>query len=209
MICGDFCNHNKHTQAINLSDKIFSRIKIFIMAAQSHTFSLSIKANLNDTVFFSFSLDNLCANNTTFKSTIPLCDSLHVYSSYWKSLHIYHASSLHTLKNINQRSLYLKRYSRKMADYRLSYLITCTCFFNARWLANVFFFFPLPTLIIITLVTCTTRKRCCLRALLSNGLLVFFLRWNKNDLCISDHYSKKRDRYARSVYCYLVFFAFI
>jgi hypothetical protein len=32
-----FCNHNKHTQLIKFSDKILSRIEIWIMTTRSHT----------------------------------------------------------------------------------------------------------------------------------------------------------------------------
>jgi hypothetical protein len=181
MISGNICNHNEQS----------SRLIGHSRGSNSGSYPFILeKSNIIATVISSFLNGKVCPNNTTFKSTIRLCDYFRVYSSCWRSQHMHRAPSLHILENITKRSSHI-RGKEKMVGYRLSYLITCMCFVNMRWLANVSFVFPLHTLIAITFVTCTMTKIHCLRALLFNCLLIFSFIWKESDLCISDHCSEK------------------
>jgi hypothetical protein len=93
--------------------------------------SILKKSNIIATVISSFLNGKVCPNNTTFKSTIRLCDYFRVYSSCLRSQHMHRAPSLHILENITKRSSHI-RGTEKMVGYRLSYLITCMCFVNMR-----------------------------------------------------------------------------
>src|ERR1700722_20243928 len=117
-----------------------------------------------------------------------------------------YSSSFHKLENVKKLSMHVRRQG-KIPGYRLSYLITCTCFVNVRELAYVSSFFSLHTLITIRSLHVWREKRCCLRALLSDYLLLFWLERKQSRSCISDQYSK-REKNVRSSHYYVFFTSF-
>ncbi len=106
-------------------------------------------------------------------------------------------------KNINKRSLYVKREEAYcLAIGNCIQTPSRVLLFNSNWLCIYFRF----------LHTVVLRNACYLdgeiKSLLIDGSFIFFVK-EKNTLCLSDHCSEKQDIIVRRVHFYFIFFTVI